>query len=621
MSKALITIPLSKLKRAKLNARKTQINADIKGLAASIEAHGLLQNLTVRSVAGSDKGNSSLYEVVAGGRRLAALKLLAKRKKIEDDFEVPCALMSEEDAEAIEVSLAENVMRVPLHPADQFEAFSRLDKDGHGPEEIAARFGVTPTVVHKRLKLAAVSPRLMKAYRNEDMTLDQLMAFTISDDHEAQERVWFGDAFGEKTPYGIRRSLTRALVEGTDRRARFIGTKAYEVAGGTIVRDLFDDESEGYFEDSQLLDRLTAEKLSAEAEKIEAEGWSWIEARIENDFDSLSRFGRIASTKTPLSKKEQKKLDGLCERYDELVASIEDEADESGVAELDRITEEIDRITPATLHWSEEDMGRAGVIVSLDYQGNVTITRGLVRPEDGARPAPSDPEEVEGDGERPKKNGAYSEALLEELSSQRTVALQETLAAKPEVALTALLNALVIRTFFGEHLETCVGIRLTPVNLGSHAEGIGESSAAMAMADRHNKWAEDLPPKDGLWDWLSKLGRKRQLELLAYCIARTVNAVRSRRYGDSADRFEQAETLATTLSLDMSKWWQVTRQSYLDRVTKQHIVDAVSEAISVQAGENIATMKKAAMAAKAEELLTGSRWLPEPLRTRLSAQG
>ncbi len=279
----------------------------------------------------------------------------------------------------------------------------------------------------------------------------------------------------------------------------------------------------------------------------------------------------------------------------------------------------IDRITDATVSWGEEDMGRAGAIVSLDYQGNLAVTRGLVRSEDGARSTPSDPEK--GEGENQKGNGAYSETLLEELSAHRTLALQETLAAKPEAALTAFLHALVLRTFFGEHHETCVNIRPVSLNFGSHAEGIGESAAAAAMSERHRTWAEELPPKDGLWDWLSGLGRKRQLELLAYCTARTVNAVCSRRYGDNADRFEQAETLVNAVSLDMSKWWQVTRQSYLDRVTKQHIVDAVSQAVTVQAGENIAAMKKAAMAAKAEELLAGSGWLPEPLRTKPSAQG
>jgi hypothetical protein len=45
-------------------------------------------------------------------------------------------------------------MRLPMHPADQFDAFKKLADDGKGPEEIAARFGTTAKIVAQRLKLA-----------------------------------------------------------------------------------------------------------------------------------------------------------------------------------------------------------------------------------------------------------------------------------------------------------------------------------------------------------------------------------------------------------------------------------------------------------------------------------
>lgn len=620
MSEVLKMIPLLQLKRAKLNARKTGKDTDIKGLAASIAAHGLLQNLTVRPAPDSGNGKDASFEVVAGGRRLAALKLLAKRKKLDKDFAVPCLLVDGEQSQALEASLAENVMRMPLHPADQFEAFKQLAEEGHGPEAIAARFGVTATVVRQRLKLAAVSPRLVQAYRNGDMTLDQLMAFTISDDHEAQERVWFVYQFGEKTPHSIRRSLTQTLVDGNDRRARFVGAETYEAAGGTVVRDLFDEEGEGYFEDSQLLDRLVEEKLSAEAEKIKAEGWSWVEPQVETDFETLSHFVRLQPAKKELSKRKQKQLDSLCGRHDEIIADLEEQEDQDAVAELNRITDEIDELTASTVHWSKEDKERAGAIVSLDYQGGITVTRGLVKPEQAEYGSAPSKAKQSRDGEaepQQERNGGYSEALIEELTAYKTAALQETIAGKPDVALTALLHVLILRIFFGERQETCVDVKPTAIHLKTYAESIAESPAAVAIAERHEQWAGELPSPDGLWEWLSGLGRKRQLELLAYCTARTINAVRCRRFGTDGGRLDQAETLAQAMSLDMSNWWQPTRASYLDRVTKQQIVEAVSEAVSDQASENIASMKKAAMSAKAEELLDGTGWLPEPLRTEL----
>ena len=194
MSNSLVTIPLSQLRPSAANIRRTDADVDLKSLAASIQAHGLLQNLTVKLAGRARRGKKPRYEVVAGGRRLSALRLLVRRKRIPANFAVPCRLLGDdESATAAEISLAENVVRAPVHPADQFDAFSKLQQEGRGPEEIAARFGVSPTVVLQRLKLATVSPRLMATYREGAMNLDQLSAFAISDDHEAQERVWFDD--------------------------------------------------------------------------------------------------------------------------------------------------------------------------------------------------------------------------------------------------------------------------------------------------------------------------------------------------------------------------------------------------------------------------------------------
>jgi ParB family transcriptional regulator, chromosome partitioning protein len=64
-----------------------------------------------------------------------------------------------------ETSLAENVIRTNMHPADQFDAFRSLVDKGIGVEEVAARFGVTPTTVRQRLKLAHVAPRLPMRHR------------------------------------------------------------------------------------------------------------------------------------------------------------------------------------------------------------------------------------------------------------------------------------------------------------------------------------------------------------------------------------------------------------------------------------------------------------------------
>ena len=275
-------IPLNRLVPSPANVRKTGRLIGIDELAASIAAHGLLQNLQVRP------GSKGKFEVVAGGRRLAALKLLAKRKTIAKTAEIPCHVLNTEDAG--EISLAENAVRLPLHPADQFDAFQALTETGKGPEEVAARFGVSTAVVRQRLKLATVSQRLIALYRDDELSLDQLMAFTVSDDAEAQEAAWFGLPEWQREPASIRRALTAAHIGADDRRVRFVTLDVYKAAGGGILRDLFQPEHEGYLTDPALLDRLIDERLVAEAGKVRAEGWQWVEImpRI------VTRMGRDA---------------------------------------------------------------------------------------------------------------------------------------------------------------------------------------------------------------------------------------------------------------------------------------------------------------------------------------
>lgn len=141
-------IALPRLRLSKRNVRKTR--APVDALAESIFRVGLLQNLIVVPVAGED----GEYEVVAGGRRYAALRLLAKHHRIARDQSIPCLVVP--DASAVTVSLTENVQRQDMHPADQFEAFLALVNQGKPIEDIAADFGVTPLVVQRRLNPARI---------------------------------------------------------------------------------------------------------------------------------------------------------------------------------------------------------------------------------------------------------------------------------------------------------------------------------------------------------------------------------------------------------------------------------------------------------------------------------
>jgi ParB/RepB/Spo0J family partition protein len=233
-------IPFNKLVLSQANVRRVKAGVSIEELAEDIAHRTLLQGLSVRPVLDADGQETGMFEVPAGGRRFRALELLVKQKRLAKTAPVPCIVR--EGGIAEEDSLAENVQRVALHPLDQFRAFQALRDKGLGEEEIAARFFVTSTVVKQRLRLAAVSSTLLDVYAEDGMTLEQLMAFTVTSDHARQEQVWDGVSHSyNKEPYHIRRQLTEGAVRAADRRAQFVGLDAYQAAGGAILRDLVRD--------------------------------------------------------------------------------------------------------------------------------------------------------------------------------------------------------------------------------------------------------------------------------------------------------------------------------------------------------------------------------------------
>ena len=252
-------IPFNKLVLSQSNVRRVKSGVSIEDLAADIARRGcLLQSLNVRPVLDAEGAETGMFEVPAGGRRFRALELLVKQKRLAKTAPVPCvvrdpstAILAEDD------SLAENVQRVPLHPLDQFRAFQTLREKGQSEEDIAAAFFVGVNVVKQRLRLAAVSEKLLDVYAEDGMSLEQLMAFTVTPDHARQEQVWEAlQRSYSQEPFQIRRMLTERTVRASDKRALFVGLDAYEQAGGIVMRDLFEDDDGGWLEDVALLDRL-----------------------------------------------------------------------------------------------------------------------------------------------------------------------------------------------------------------------------------------------------------------------------------------------------------------------------------------------------------------------------
>ena len=611
VSKNILSVPLNRLKKSPKNVRKVpHTKADIQALAASIAALSMLQYPVIEPELGPRGKPTGDYLVNAGeGRRLAQL-LRVKRKEIRPDEPIRCILDTEHSA--TEISLAENAIRTDMHPADQYEAFAKLhSEEGMSAEDIAARFGVTAAVVRQRLKLGAVSPKLRTLYRKGEINLDQLSAFAITEDHERQERVWSELPPFNRSREAILRALSEGQVRSDDRRAVFVGAKAYEEAGGSIIRDLFDAEGGGFFADAELLNRLAREKLQRHANKVADEGWRWVVAEPEFDHAACAAMRRVFAKPVPLSKTERKKLRKLLARMDALHeqhTECDPPADE-----VARIEADIEALRKE--EYKARDIALAGAFVTLASDGSVRIERGFVRAEDEPE---SKAKAEDQKGQRPAKDAdglaPLSEKLVAELTAYRTSALRNELAQHPATALIALVHALTLATFFQGSEGSCLEIKPERTWLSGHAPGIDESVAEQQIAERHAAWGKRLPQKpEALWTFIHGLPEDERMGLLAHCVSLTANAIRAPR--ESTDESEaHAAVLAREVGLDMVAYWQPTAANYFGRVSKERIVQAVREGASEQAAENIARMKKQAMAEAAEAALAGKGWLPAILR-------
>ena len=593
-------IALSKLIPSNANVRRTGRTERIEELAASIAAHGILQNLTVRLV------DKQRFEVIAGGRRLAALKLLAKRKAWAKDAPIPCQII--EGDNVTEISLAENAMQCPMHPADQFEAFAELHRQQMSVEDIAGRFGVSPAIVTQRLKLGAVSPGLMAVYRAGEMNLDQLSAFAITDNHTLQERVWQELGYN-RSRHAILQALNEGQVPGDDCRALYVGEVAYIAAGGSILRDLFDEEGGGFFSDAALLNRLASEKLAIEAEQVSAEGWKWVAVEMAFDYGLASGMRRIYPAQRDLTEAEESRIEELSARYEALSEGEEGDSPETAEQVLDAIDLEIEAIRGDEV-FEPESKAIAGAFVALSRDGKPRIERGFVRREHDPGVEKATRKYDAG------KAGADTlpATLIADLSAHRTAALANELARQPALALIAVVHALAASTFYLGS-ASCLTIAAKQTHLSGHAKNIGDSRAVTERDERHASWEKCMPEEPaGLWSFVIDLPETERLDLLAHCASLTVDAVCTPNAAKSPEARQHADVLATALGLDMSAYWQPTASGYFDRLAKPRILLAVREAVSPEAAQTLEKLKKPAMAGRAETLLSGKGWLPETLR-------
>lgn len=570
------TIPLAQLKHSKLNVRRTG-GKSVDELAASIRAIGLQQNL---GVVQAGKG----YEVVFGGRRLRAIQALAKAGELPESLAegIPCTVLSAEEAH--EASLAENTLREAMHPLDQFRAFAEMAEAGKPVADIAAAFGVTERVVEGRMRLARVSPKLLKVYGEGGMTLEQLQAFAVTDDHAAQEHVWKAASYDyAREPAQLRRELLSRAVTDEDVRVRLVGLEAYEAAGGAVKRDLFSDTV--LVLDEGLLDRLVEQKLAEVVEAVKAEGWSWVEVGERPRWDApCIQPAKDRAEDDELTPNEIAAMDAAAEAGDALA---------------------VDAIEEAARTWPEGAKERAGAVVYLGYNG-VVIYRGILRDgeafdqggddededEEGLPEDPAPPQKAERDP------AAWPGNVVADLTRMRTGELRVAMIRDPQKAVLALTAHLAEdwRMEYGTHAS---GITI-------HHHKAPEIEGYTAAAEL---WRKRLSFDGPVLDWLVQQPWDTVLVLLAFLVSESVDIVVSH-----PSMVGKGNALCTLFGLDLSRTWRPDAE-LLKRVPGPAILAALEEAGMPESDlAACRKLKKAELAGRAAGYLANTTWMPECLR-------
>lgn len=617
-------IALNKLIASPRNVRKQDRKADIDALAASIAAHGLLQNLCVVPIE-NDK-----FEVDAGGRRLAALKQLVKQKMIAKDHPVPCHVVAVE--QGAEVSLAENIQRVAMDAMDEVNAYAALVAEGATVDDIARRFGVTHRHVEQRLALASLSPKIKTAWKRGDVSLDAARAFCLVESHAQQEAVF--RSLGKPVTHAgsVRARLMEGRMRASDRLARFVGLEAYELAGGKLVRDLFDTDAV-YIEDPALMAELAEKKLEGEQETWLAQGWGWVDCNLgQGRGDSGYAATRVQPSWRDMTDEEELELARLRGELEALDVALDDDSveDDPRWEERDTIAAALETLRQSARVWDEEIIAHAGVVLSITHDGEMQATLGVVRQADEkaikaihkkrAAEDTNDADDcsivVESDDsseEPPVPASSLPKTLIRDLSQARTRAIRLLLARDRETALAVTVAAFISRAVFKSELP---GIAVAAQ--AAHVDDLD------ALVETRSALLSHIPDdEDQVLDWCLIQPPETLLSLLALILADSIDLAHEK--GSLADhrRHAVADRLATILDLDMRKFWRADA-SYWTRLPKVELLAALAEAPgfidksqkSREAAMNSHTkLKKDELAARVEQAFAESGYLPDILVT------
>ncbi|EMA9223621.1 ParB/RepB/Spo0J family partition protein [Escherichia coli] len=594
-----VSVPLASLIKSPLNVRTVPYSVEsVSELAESIKGVGLLQNLVVHALPGDR------YGVAAGGRRLAALNMLAERGIIPADWPVRVKVIPQELATA--ASMTENGHRRDMHPAEQIAGFRAMAQEGKTPAQTGDLLGYSPRHVQRMLKLADLAPVILDALAEDRITTEHCQALALENDTARQVQVFEAacqSGWGGKPDVRVIRNLiteSEVAVAGNS-KFRFVGADAF--SPDELRTDLFSDDGDGYV-DRVALDAALLEKLQAVAEHLrEAEGWEWCAGRMEPVGSCREDAGTYRSLPEPeavLTEAEEERLNELMTRYD----ALENQCEESDLLEAEM---KLMRCMAKVRAWTPEMRAGSGVVVSWLY-GNVCVQRGVqLRSEDDAAADADRTEQVQ----EKASVEEISLPLLTKMSSERTLAVQAALMQQPDKSLALLAWTLCLNVFgSGAYSKPAqISLECKHYSLTSDAPSGKDGAAFMAMMAEKARLAALLPEgwARDMTTFLS-LSQDVLLSLLSFCTACSIHGVQTREYGHTSR--SPLDSLESAIGFHMRDWWQPTKANFFGHLKKPQIIDALNDAGLSGAARDAEKMKKGDAAEHAEFHMKDNRWVP-----------
>lgn len=594
-----VSVPLASLIKSPLNVRTVPYSAEsVSELAESIKGVGLLQNLVVHALPGDP------YGVAAGGRRLAALNMLAERGIIPADWPVRVKVIPQELATA--ASMTENGQRRDMHPAEQIAGFRAMAQEGKTPAQIGDLLGYSPRHVQRMLKLADLAPVILDALAEDRITTEHCQALALENDTERQVQVFEAACQsgwgGKPEVQTIRRLVTESEVAvAGNSKFRFVGADAF--SPDELRTDLFSDDEGGYV-DCVALDAALLEKLQAVAEHLrEAEGWEWCAGRMEPVgfcSEDAGTYHYLPEPEAVLTEAEEERLNELMTRYD----ALENQCEESDLLEAEM---KLMRCMAKVRAWTPEMRAGSGVVVSWRY-GNVCVQRGVqLRSEDDAADDADRTEQVQ----EKASVEEISPPLLTKMSSERTLAVQAALMQQPDKSLTLLAWTLCLNVFgSGAYSKPAqISLECKHSSLTSDAPSGKEGAAFLSMMAEKARLTALLPEgwSRDMTTFLS-LSQEVLLSLLSFCTACSLNGVQTRECGHTSR--SPLDTLESAIGFHMRDWWQPTKANFFGHLKKPQIIAALNDAGLSGAARDAEKMKKGDAAEHAEFHMKDNRWVP-----------